>query len=215
MTETLQNAGTRRQRRGGAELRAAILEAASEIFLEEGYQGASIEAVIEKVGGSKRAIYSHFGGKKELFSALVAEASSSVIGETSPKNIEGKNINDTLRMFGLQVTRVLMTPTTLGLYRAVIAEGLRQPDVAQAFFENGPGRVCRSLAQILDQFAARGVISIKDSQRAAERFVGMLRDDVHLQVVLGLRAPLGEAEIVASVEQAVDIFLHGITAQPS
>ena len=34
MTETLQNAGTRRQRRGGAELRAAILEAASEIFLE-------------------------------------------------------------------------------------------------------------------------------------------------------------------------------------
>ena len=82
--------------------------------------------------------HSHFGGKKELFSALVAEASSSVIGETSPKNIEGKNINDTLRMFGLQVTRVLMTPTTLGLYRAVIAEGLRQPDVAQAFLRMVP-----------------------------------------------------------------------------
>ncbi|WP_457584984.1 TetR/AcrR family transcriptional regulator C-terminal domain-containing protein [Ensifer canadensis] len=215
MAKAQPNADARRQRRGGAELRTAILQAASEIFLEEGYQGASIEAVIEKVGGSKRAIYSHFGGKKELFAALVAEASSTVIGQTSPENIEGKGVSDTLRMFGLQATRVLMAPTTLGLYRAVIAEGMRQPDVAQAFFENGPGRASKGLAQVLEQFQARGAISIKDSQRAAERFIGMLRDDVHLQVVLGLRAPLSEAEIAESVEQAVGVFMHGIAAPPS
>ncbi|MBP1887982.1 TetR/AcrR family transcriptional regulator [Sinorhizobium mexicanum] len=215
MSKIQQTAHERRQRRGGAELRTAILEAASEIFLEEGYQGASIEAVIGKVGGSKRAIYSHFGGKKELFLALVAEASSKVIGGTSPENVEGKDIRDTLRTFGLQVTRVLMAPTTLGLYRAVIAEGARQPDVAQEFFENGPGRVSESLAQVLERFQARGAISIKDSARAAERFVGMLRDDLYLRVVLGLRAPLDETEMVESVEQAVAIFMHGIAARDS
>lgn len=215
MNEKKREAGARRQRRGGAELRAAILEAASEVFLEAGYQGASIEAVIEKVGGSKRAIYSHFGGKKELFSALVADASGTVIGEMSPESIEGRSVSDALRIFGLQVTRVLMAPTTLGLYRAVIAESQRQPDVAQAFFENGPGRVCKSLAHVLRQFDARGAISINDSQRAAERFVGMLRDDIHLQVVLGLRAPPNDAEIIASVEQAVEIFTCGIAVRPS
>ena len=67
---------TRRTRRAGDELRDAILKAAAEVFFEAGYEGASIEAVIERVGGSKRAIYSHFGGKKELFAALVTEASS-------------------------------------------------------------------------------------------------------------------------------------------
>ena len=205
----------RRQRRDGGELRAAILEAASEIFLEEGYPGASIEAVIEKVGGSKRAIYSHFGSKKELFSALVTEASSKVLGALSPKDVEGKDLRETLRIFGLQVSRVLMTPTALALYRAVIAEGARQPDVAQAFFERGPGRVSKSLADMLDRFQARGAISIGNSQRAAERFLGMLRDDVHLQVVLGLRAPLDGAEMDRSVDQAVEIFLHGVAASKS
>ena len=115
MRKVKRKGGERRRRRGGGELRTAILEAASEIFLEEGFQGASIEAVIEKVGGSKRAIYSHFGGKKELFSALVTEASSKVIGALSPKDVEGKNLRETLRIVGLQVSRVLMAPTTLAL----------------------------------------------------------------------------------------------------
>ncbi len=212
MRKVRRNGGGRRQRRGGAELRSAILEAASEVFLEKGYQGASIEAVIEKVGGSKRAIYSHFGGKKELFSALVSEASSKVMGSLSPEDAEGKDLRETLRIVGLQVSRVLMAPTTLALYRAVMAEGVRQPDVARAFFERGPGRVSKGLADVLEQFRARGAISIENSQRAAERFLGMLRDDVHLQVVLGLRAPLDEAEMVRSVDQAVGIFLHGVAA---
>jgi AcrR family transcriptional regulator len=215
MRKAKRNGGKRRQRRGGGELRAAILEAASEVFLNAGYEAASIEAVIEKVGGSKRAIYSHFGGKKELFSALVTEASSRVIGALSPKDVEGKDLRETLRIFGLRASRVLMAPTTLGLYRAVIAEGARQPDVAQAFFKCGPGRVTKSLATVLEQFRARGEISIDNSQRAAERFLGMLRDDVHLQVVLGLRAPLNKAEIDRSVVQAVEIFLHGVAASRS
>src|SRR6185312_17205908 len=73
----------RRQRRAGGELRDAILAAASDVFFEAGYNGASIEAVIERVGGSKRAIYSHFGGKKELFAALVTEASNRALAALS------------------------------------------------------------------------------------------------------------------------------------
>ena len=45
------------------------------MLLELGYAGASIDAVIERVGGSKRAIYSYFGGKKELFEAIVMQVS--------------------------------------------------------------------------------------------------------------------------------------------
>ena len=55
------------------------------------------------------------------------------------------------------------------------------------------------------------MISTKDSQRAAERFVGMLRDDVYLQVVLGLR-PLGEAEI-ARVGRAGGGYLPALALQ--
>src|SRR3954454_12879423 len=107
----------RRLRRDAAELRAAILEAAAEVFFEQGYEGASIEAVIERVGGSKRAIYSHFGGKKELFAAIVTENSSRALAALSPAEMRGRNLEDTLFSFGRKLLEVVMTPETLALYR--------------------------------------------------------------------------------------------------
>lgn len=199
----------RRLRRDAAELRAAILEAAAEVFFEQGYEGASIEAVIERVGGSKRAIYSHFGGKKELFAAIVTENASRALAALSPAEMRGRNLEDTLVFFGRRYLEILMTPATLALYRTIVAEGVRFPELSQVFFENGPGRSAARLATVLDEFRERGEFDIKDTTRAAEHFIGMLRDDLHLKTVLGLRPPAGPAEIEASAQQATRIFLDG------
>jgi AcrR family transcriptional regulator len=190
-------------------LRAAILAAAADVFFEAGYQGASLESVIDRVGGSKRAIYSHFGGKKELFTALVTDASSRALAALAPKAIASQDLEETLLAFGRQVTEVVMSPVTLALYRVVIAEGIRFPDLARIFFEAGPGRASARLAVVLEEFRRQGEIKVDDSRRAAELFIGMLRDDLHLRVLLGLRPPPNTAEIGRSVRQAVHIFLHG------
>jgi TetR/AcrR family transcriptional regulator, mexJK operon transcriptional repressor len=203
----------RRQRRAGEELRDAILAAASEVFFEAGYQGASIEAVIERVGGSKRAIYSHFGGKKELFAALVTEASNRALAALSPEEVVGHDLEGTLLAFGRRAIDAVMSPTTLALYRAIVAEGVRFPDLAHIFFERGPGRAGTRLAAVLEGFQQRGEIEVQDCQRAAEHFIGMLRDDLHLRVVLGLRPPPDAAEVEVSVRQAVHIFLNGCRAR--
>lgn len=199
----------RRTRRDAAELCDAILKAAAEVFFEHGYEGASIEAVIERVGGSKRAIYSHFGGKKELFAAIVTENSSRALAALSPAEMSGRNIEDTLLAFGRKLLEVVMTPTTLALYRVIVAEGARFPELSQAFFDEGPGRAAARLAAVLDGFQERGEVDIKDTTRAAEHFIGMLRDDLHLKAVLGLRPPPKPAEIEASVREATNIFLNG------
>lgn len=210
MTPTAPTASEpRRTRRDAAELRDAILKAAAEVFFEQGYEGASIEAVIERVGGSKRAIYSHFGGKKELFAAIVTENSSRALAALSPAEMRGRNLEDTLFSFGRKLLEVVMTPETLALYRVIVAEGARFPELSQVFFESGPGRAAARLATVLDEFRERGEIKIKDTTRAAEHFIGMLRDDLHLKTVLGLRPPPGPAEIEASVRQATGIFLNG------
>jgi hypothetical protein len=65
------------------------------------------------------------------------------------------------------------------------------------------------LAGVLEEFRRRGEIKVEDSRRAAEHFIGMLRDDLHLRVVLGLRPPPDVAEVDLSVRQAVQIFLDG------
>ena len=53
--------------------RAAILEAAAQVFFEQGYAATSIDAIIKRLGGSKRTIYNEFGSKEGLFTALVSE----------------------------------------------------------------------------------------------------------------------------------------------
>src|ERR1700754_2876996 len=152
----------RRTRRDAAELRAAILKAAAEVFFEAGYEGASIEAVIEKVGGSKRAIYSHFGGKKELFAALVTETSNKVLDGLPPDSISGRDLEGTLFAFGQRYMQVVMLPTTVALFRVVVAESARFPDIAQVFFEIGPGRAAMRLAGVLDRCREQGLIDIDD-----------------------------------------------------
>jgi AcrR family transcriptional regulator len=199
----------RRTRRDAVELRDAILKAAAEVFFEQGYEGTSIEAVIERVGGSKRAIYSHFGGKKELFAAIVTENSSRALAALSPAEMRGQNLEDTLLSFGRSYLEVLMTPAALALYRAIVAEGIRFPELSQVFFETGPGRAAARLATVLEEFRERSEIDIKDTTRAAEHFIGMLRDDLHLKTALGLRPPPKATEIEASVRQATGIFLNG------
>jgi AcrR family transcriptional regulator len=199
----------------GDELRGAILEAAADVFFKEGYEGTSIEAVIERVGGSKRAIYSHFGGKKELFTALVIETSSQVLTALSPSELTSRDLEGTLVAFGRQFLKVVMSPTALALYRTIVSEGTRFPDLAEAFFESGPGRAAARLAVVLDEFRGRREVDVEDSGRAAEHFIGMLRDDLYLRVVLGLRRPPSAAEIDVFVRQATTIFVEGCRTKSS
>src|SRR3546814_16320648 len=75
----------------------------------------------------------------------------------------------------------------------------------------GPGLASRTLAEVLSAAQARGEIEPCDAGAAADLFVGMIRSNVHLQVILALRDAPGEAERAALVASAVEIFLNGLS----
>ena len=64
---------TRAARAEGRDGRAALLEAAMEVFAERGYRDASVDEIAARAGYSKGAIYFHFSGKEDLFFALLEE----------------------------------------------------------------------------------------------------------------------------------------------
>jgi AcrR family transcriptional regulator len=193
------------------ERREAILRAATEAFLEKGYEGAGIDDIIQRVGGSKRTIYGYFGNKEGLFAAVVTENTERALGPLSREDLHGNDLSSTLLRFGLRYLELLMTPTALGLYRVVVAEGARFPRLAEAFFESGPGRASEMLAETLREFRRAREVRAEDFRPAAEKFVGMVRDDLHLRVVLGLRRPPDREEAEESVRRAVEIFVGGWT----
>ncbi|RYF24786.1 MAG: TetR/AcrR family transcriptional regulator, partial [Comamonadaceae bacterium] len=97
----------------------------------------------------------------------------------------------------------------IGIYRTIVTEANRFPDLAESFYERGPGRTTQRLASVLEAAKERGEIQTEDTRRLAGHFVGMIRDNLHLQVILGLRAPPSVDEARQAVISAVEVFLHG------
>jgi AcrR family transcriptional regulator len=190
--------------------RRAILETAAALFFERGYAATSIDAIIARAGGSKRNIYAQFGGKAGLFTAIVTESADQALATLAVDEAAGRDLRETLTALGRRLLEVYMSPTVLGVYRVVVAEAHRDRALAQAFYEKGPGRTAAALREVLLRAAARGEIALNDPALPAEHFVGLLRDNLHLQVVLGLRPTPSPAEIDMLVRSAVELFLDGL-----
>ncbi len=190
--------------------RQALLRAAAEVFFEQGYVATSIDAIIERAGGSKRNIYSEFGNKEGLFAAIVRENSDSALSTLDAGDVEGLDLRATLTVFGRHLMEVYMSPPVVGIYRIAVTEANRFPELVKAFYEQGPGRTTSRLAEVLELARARGDIRAGNSERLAEHFVGMIRDNLHLQVVLGLRPAPSQEEVHEAVGSAVEVFLNGV-----
>ncbi|GLQ06763.1 TetR/AcrR family transcriptional regulator [Sneathiella chinensis] len=190
--------------------RAAIIAAAADLFFEHGYSATSVDAVIARVGGSKRNVYQEFGSKEGLFAAIVTEIADSALGGLNIDDTESRDLGEILRSFGCKLLQVYMSPALIGVLRIVMAEAPRFPELARAVYERGPGRSSDCLVKVLENARSRGEVRITDCQLAAENFMGMLRDNFHMQVALGLKASPSETEIAARVASVVDSFLYGI-----
>src|SRR5262249_51080404 len=98
------------------ERRTAMLQAAADVFFEQGYAATSIDAIIERIGGSKRGIYNEFGNKEGLFVALVAESADDALKALGV--IEGHNLRETLLEFARRLMTIYTSPAMVGVYRA-------------------------------------------------------------------------------------------------
>ena len=147
---------------------------------------------------------------RRVFSAIVKENADKVLSTLVIEEIEGHDLRATLTAFGQHLMGVYMSPTLIGIYRIAVTEANRFPDLVKSFYEQGPGRATSRLAEVLEVASKRGEIRTEDCARAAGHFVGMIRDNLHLQVVLGLRAAPSKKEMREAVGSAVEIFLNGV-----
>ncbi|MDR0702572.1 MAG: TetR/AcrR family transcriptional regulator [Azoarcus sp.] len=190
--------------------RTALLQAAKELSVEQNVTIPSLDAIIKRAGGSRRSIYTEFGGKEGLRDALLAEIS----GEILPALHEGIDRNMDLRAalthFARRLVCVLMSEHGIGMSRLIMQDSLTSPSRARTFYAKGPGKGMKLLADILEAARGRGEIAVRDCASAAGCFTGMVRGNLYLERALRIRPPLSEAEIEAHIGAAVDIFLEGV-----
>ncbi|SEH27373.1 TetR/AcrR family transcriptional regulator [Magnetospirillum fulvum] len=185
--------------------RDAILDAARAVFLEVGYAAASMDNVAARAGVSKATIYAHFTGKDDLFGAVIRLRCDRNLTFTSVD--PGLDARATLTVVGHRLMDLLLQPDTLAMYRLVTAEAHRQPDLARAFYESGPGTGKGQIAQVLLDLSRRGLLTVEDAWQMADLFTGMLRTDLFMRTMLGLPQP-EDGTVDKAVSAAVETMLR-------
>jgi AcrR family transcriptional regulator len=188
--------------RGKARL-ARILEAATDLFLEVGYELTSIDAILERSGGSKSTLYSYFPTKEDLFRSVIDVVVDNDL--TGALETSG-NARLVLTEFAVRRLTIVLSPRHRAVLALVIAERKRFPDVARIYFERGPQKSHRFLAQYLELLHRREVLNIEDANEAAGFFVGMLLSRWNNQLLYLEQPAPTEAAMRERAEQVVARF---------
>lgn len=150
--------------------RQAILDAAAEVFLGNGYVGASMDEVAARAGVSKQTVYKHFSSKERLFSELVRRSVGEVdrlVHEAADALPDSADLRADLTALARRFVGHLMQPDAMRLRRLVIAEADRFPEIGRAFYAEGPERVSLGLARAFPALAERGHLQLGDAPDAA------------------------------------------------
>ncbi|MFZ2871664.1 TetR/AcrR family transcriptional regulator [Zavarzinia sp.] len=184
-----------------------VMAAASELFMDQGFAGTSMDAVARKAGVSKATVYAHFASKEDLFEAMVAQGSVERFASLMTADLDTLGVEAALSTVAHEFMGVLTSPQSLKTLRLVMAEAGRRPDLAARFYRAGPAKVMAALTAYLERARARGDLDIEDPRIAAELFFGMIRGDLHIRRMLGLADQLQRTDISRLADTAVAVFL--------
>jgi len=193
--------------------RAAILDAAKALFVDQGYGGVSMDSIAAQAGVSKLTVYSHFGDKETLYT----EAVKSTCVEMLPDALFVTDADGALREQLLGIGRAFFTmitsPAAVAVQRVMMA-----PDtddrIREMFWVAGPQRTSDALAEFLRARTERGELEITDFQTAALQFFTLIKGELHTHMMCGLRTAPAECDADAHVEASVTFFLRAYATRP-
>ena len=200
----------RRTRRG--EVRDAQLRArASELFLERGYDGVSVDDIVREVGGSKTNVYSFYGGKDGLFLAVMDTILEDLALPLKRLDLGGLPLEAGLRKFARALLAVLLEERHLAFQRLVTAEALRHPQLGLRWYRNGPELTRSVLRNFLAEHQMVGhVRQDVDLSQAAVLFHDMIVGDLLNRAMMVIEGGPKPREIEMTIRQAVKMATMGL-----
>ncbi|WP_371346785.1 TetR/AcrR family transcriptional regulator [Ancylobacter sp. IITR112] len=195
--------------------RRDIIDGARKVFFEKGFDAASMDEVAKAASVSKATIYVYFSSKEELFEALVHNDRARSAEQLFEFDPSIDDVESLLRRIGISFMTMMVQPDHIRLVRMVMSVAERFPRVGRTFFEAGPCQGGQRLANLLRQQADLGRLAIDDDLAAAYAFFNLCQSNQVKGLLFGVNAPPSPAEIAATVERAVRVFLAYYGAQRS
>jgi TetR/AcrR family transcriptional regulator, mexJK operon transcriptional repressor len=190
-------------------LREQILNAATELFLVEGYGSTSIESVASRAGISKRTFYDRFDDKAALFVAVVHRIIEHIRPPADVPLLAGASLPEILQRLAGLILGAALSPQALALHRLLTGESSRFPELAFAVEKEGRQSEATDLiAGLLAREHRNARIGVEDQRFAADQFIYMVVT-LPQRRALGFGTPMTAAELDAWAHKVVTLFLEG------
>lgn len=178
------------------------------MFLEHGYEAASVNDVVRLAGGSLATLYAQFGNKEGLFLAVMQEQYERFARDMRPPvNLAGLPLEDALHAVGEHFLRRLLQRDNVAFFRVMVSEGRKLPaHMRQYLTDGGANQVVEELAQLLIQAGLRQA----DAAGSVSYFIDLLRNHHHFQALAADSYDISDAELEAHVARAVRFLLNGL-----
>ncbi len=186
--------------------RDAILDAATQEFTERGYEGASMSAIVARLGGSKQTLYSYFPSKDELFVEVMVRTIGRHAASLQADMTDVTDVARSLRRYGERYLKVRLSPDMVSLARLVFGESGRS-DVSRLLHVRGKMKVTENVSAFLAAVMTAGRLRAADPDIAALHYLALLDAELFEPVVLRVREPVSDEEIAAAVARAVGVFM--------
>ena len=184
-----------------------VLDGARTVFLRDGFEGASVDAIAAEAGVSKATLYSYFPDKRVLFAEVAkgecqrqSDETEALVGLNAPPEV-------VLPIAARRIGEYFVSEFGRSTFRICVAESDRFPELGQEFYDTGPGLLRERIAHYLEGAVARGELVIDDIYLAADQFAELCKADIFPCLCLGVRRDYAPAELDRIANGAVEMFM--------
>ncbi|MDH0747482.1 TetR/AcrR family transcriptional regulator [Pseudomonas sp. GD03842] len=192
--------------------RQAILEAAKNLFIRNGYANTSMDAVAAEAGVSKLTVYSHFTDKETLFSAAVVARCEEQVPELFVDMAPTASAEKVLLGIARGFQTLINSPESVELHRLMIALGTQGTELSQVFFEAGPQRILQEMERVLTRLNDTDGLHFDSPARAAGHFLSLIKGVGNFRLLIGHGTAAEQSSEDRHVREVVALFLKAYRA---
>ena len=199
------------KKRSRGEVRNRKLQkVAADLFLKRGYEGVTLDRIVELAGGSKSTVYSEFGGKCGLFISSIENLCREANKPLAKIDYTGLNLEASLKKLSFQILKLITAKRSVELHRLAIGEAVNCPEVGEAWYKYGPARTTSFILSLLESRREERRKTTIPIKRMAVILHDSLTGDVLYRLLAGVSKHENDAELERLACAAVDLILGNV-----
>ncbi|WP_299998329.1 TetR/AcrR family transcriptional regulator [uncultured Cedecea sp.] len=187
-----------------------VLQAARHVFFIHGFSGATTDMIQREAKVSKSTVYAHFPNKEALFIAVIEFECAAFTDTVREITFVPGKLRETLTSIAQAYLAIVLTAKALALFRVVVAEAPRFPDLAHTLYQAGPKVIYEMTENLLVRAEQMGEIDLSElgKEITANQFISLVRSEPQLQCLLHPEATPSVVQIDKWANDAVTTFLR-------